>query len=119
MPARSASVRRARKQRPTHLTGFIVTWDVDSRDKPVCGRLHRFIFGYVLAKNGREYRYAGFIDRPGVRYLGQSVLFVIPELLSELRQFLDANRIEHVTISASICATIYASATSRTAAETV
>ena len=116
MPARSASVRRARKQRPTHLTGFIVTWDVDSRDKPVCGRLHRFIFGYVLAKNGREYRYAGFIDRPGVRYLGQSVLFVIPELLSELRQFLDANRIEHVTMSASLGATIYASATSRTAA---
>ena len=109
MPARSASVRRARKQRPTHLTGFIVTWDVDSRDKPVCGRLHRFTFGYVLAKNGREYR-------PGARYLGQSVLFVIPELLSELRQFLDANRIEHVTMSASIGATIYASATSRTAA---
>src|SRR5437899_12421811 len=40
-------------------------------------------FGYVLEKNGREYRYAGFIERPGVRYLGQSVLFVIPELLSE------------------------------------
>jgi len=78
--------------------------------------LHRFTFGYVLAKNGREYRYAGFIDRPGVRYLGQSVLFVIPELLSELRQFLDANRIEHVTMSASLGATIYASATSRTTA---
>jgi len=78
--------------------------------------LHRFIFGYVLEKNGREYRYAGFIERPGVRYLGQSVLFVIPELLSELRRFLDANRIEHVTMSASIGATIYASATSRTAA---
>ena len=82
----------------------------------MCGRLHRFIFGYVLEKNGREYRYAGFIERPGVRYLGQSVLFVIPELLSELRQFLDANRIEHVTMSASLGATIYPSATSRTAA---
>jgi len=82
----------------------------------VCGRLHRFIFGYVLEKNGREYRYAGFIERPGVRYLGQSVLFVIPELLPELRQFLDANRIEHVTMSASLGATIFASGTSRNTA---
>src|SRR2546425_3684218 len=103
-------------QKPTHLPGFIITWDVDSRDKSVCGRLHRFIFGYVLEKNGREYRYSGFIERPGVRNLGQSVLFVIPELLSELRQFLDANRIEHVTMSASLGATIFASGTSRNTA---
>jgi hypothetical protein len=73
----------------------------------------------VLEKNGREYRYAGFIERPGVRYLGQSVLFVIPELLSDLREFLRANRIEHVTMSASLGATIFAFATSRTGVETV
>lgn len=119
MPARSASVRRARKQKPTHLSGFIVTWDVDSRDKSVCGRLHRFIFGYTLEKNGRDYRYAGFIERPGVRYLGQSVLFVIPDLLPILRQFLETNRIEHVTMSASLGATIFASATSRTTSPTL
>src|SRR2546426_5405897 len=88
MPIRSASIRRARKQRPTHLSGFIVTWDVDSRDKSLCGRLHRFIFGYVLNKNEREYRYPGFVERPGVRYLGQSVVFVVPGVLSDLRQFL-------------------------------
>ena len=119
MSPRSASVRRARRQKPTHLSGFIVTWDVDSRDKSVCGRLHRFIFGYLLEKNGKEYRYAGFIERPGVRYIGQSVLFVIPELLSDLRHFLDANRIEHVAMSASLGATIVAWAPSKASAQTV
>ncbi len=96
-----------------HLSGFIVTWDVDSRDKSLCGRLHRFIFGYILTKNEREYRYPGFVERPGVRYLGQSVVFVIPDLLSDLRQFLEANRIDHVTMTASLGATIFASSPSR------
>jgi len=96
-----------------HLSGFIVTWDVDSRNKSLCGRLHRFIFGYILNKNEREYRYPGFIERPGVRYLGQSVVFVIPDLLSDLRQFLEANRIDHVTMTASLGATIFASNPSR------
>src|SRR5437899_13026144 len=109
MPIRFAAVRRARRQRPMHLSGFIVTWDVDSRDKSLCGRLHRFIFGYVLNKNEREYRDPGFVERPGVRYLGQSVVFVVPGVLSDLRQFLDANRIDHVTMTASIRATVCAS----------
>src|SRR2546427_13105249 len=113
MPIRSASIRRARKQRPTRLSGFIVTWDVDSRDKSLCGCLHRFIFGYVLNKNEREYRYPGFVERPGVRYLGQSVVFVVHGVLSELRQFLNANWIDHVTMSASLGATIFASSSSR------
>src|SRR2546427_12884742 len=64
-------------------------------------------FGYVLEKNGREDRYAGFIERPGVRYFGTSEVFVIPEVLSELRQFLDANRIDHATVSASLGAPIF------------
>lgn len=105
MSRRSASVRRARKQRPSHQSGFIVTWDVDSRDKGLCGRLHRFVFGYALEKNGKRYRYAGFVERAGVRYLGQSVLFVIPAHLEELRAFLAANRVEHVAMTASLGAT--------------
>src|SRR3989441_12089763 len=113
MPIRSASVRRARRQRPMHLSGFIVTWDVDSRDKSLCGRLHRFIFGYVLNKNEREYRYPGVVERPGVRYLGQSVVFVVPGVLSELRHFLDANRNDPETMTASLGATIFASSSSR------
>ena len=32
MTRRSASVQRARRQKPAHLSGFILTWDVDSAD---------------------------------------------------------------------------------------
>lgn len=33
---------------------------------------------------GREYRYPGFVEREGVRYLGQSVLLVREDRLPEL-----------------------------------
>ena len=66
------------------LTGFVVTWDVDSRDRAACRRLQRFIYGDIGLWNGRVYRYPGFIHREGVRYLGQSVLLVRKEHLSDL-----------------------------------
>ncbi|HEX9339774.1 MAG TPA: hypothetical protein VF992_01190 [Thermoplasmata archaeon] len=86
-----------------------MTWDVDSRDRSLCARLHRFVFGYVLEKSGRKYGYPGFVEREGVRYLGQSVLFVIPERLEDLRGFLRAQGVEHVTTNASLGETIFAS----------
>lgn len=92
-----------------HQDGFIVTWDVDSTDRSLCARLHRFAFGYVLEARGRQYRYPGFVEQEGVRYLGQSVLFVVPERLEELCGFLRAQAIEHVTSSASLGETILAS----------
>ena len=99
-------MRRARKQKGLHQDGFIVTWDVDSRDRSLCARLHRFVFGYVLEKRGRRYRYPGFVELEGVRYLGQSVLFVVPERLEDLRRFLRRQGIEHVISSASLGETI-------------
>ena len=66
------------------LTGFVITWDVDSRDPIACAQLQRSIYGYTSIHDGREYRYPGFIEREGVRYLGQSVLLVPKNLLSEL-----------------------------------
>ena len=70
------------------LTGFVVTWDVDSRDGAICRRLQRFIYGYETTWEGRMYRHRGFIEGEGVRYLGQSVLLVrqdrMPELMSGL-----------------------------------
>ena len=66
------------------LTGFVVTWDVDSREGPACRRLQRFIYGYTATWNGRLYRYPGFVDREGVRYLGQSVLLVRTNQLASL-----------------------------------
>ena len=74
---------RAGKSRGS-LSGFIVTWDVDSGDSSQCARLYRLIYGYISIRNGREYRYPGFVEREGVRYLGQSVLIVREDLVPEL-----------------------------------
>ena len=74
---------RAGKSRG-RLDGFIVTWDVDSRDRAACARLQRFVYGYTLVNEGRTYRYPGFVEREGVRYLGQSVLLVRKDLVADL-----------------------------------
>lgn len=97
---RSRSVRRARRQRSAGTDGFIVTWDVDSRNGSQCARVRRFIFGYGMSHRDHVYRYRGFVDRDGVRYLGQSVLFVPPESLPALLAFLRAEGVEHVITSA-------------------
>jgi len=99
---RARSLNRARRQRQGVLGGHIVTWDVDSRDRALCTRLRRFVFGHAVIKGGREYRYRGFVDRPGVRYLGQSVLFVTAEDLPALRRFLVDHRIAHHVTAATL-----------------
>ena len=83
------------RQRPEPLAGFIVTWDVNSRDRASCSRLRRFVFGYALRNDGKRYVYQGFVARTGVRYLGQSVLFATSPPLAELIRFLNENGIQH------------------------
>ncbi len=97
---RSRSVRRARRQRASGADGFIVTWDVDSANASQCGRVRRFIFGYALNQGGRSYRYRGFLEREGVRYLGQSVIFATAESLPHLLGFFRSQGIECVVTSA-------------------
>lgn len=99
---RAASVRRVRRQKSGGLDGYLVTWDADSEDAAACARLRRFVFGYVCEKTGRRYAYPGLLERPGVRYLGQSVVFVPSEALSPLRSFLGREGIDHVVMHASI-----------------
>lgn len=82
------------------MDGFIVTWDVDSRDPSQCGKVRRFVFGYSLEKGGRKYRYPGFVERDGVRYLGQSVLFVTIEGLPDLVAFLRKESVGHAVTTA-------------------
>ena len=84
------------------MSGFVVTWDVDSRDYASCSRLRRFIFGYSLRNGGRSYRYPGFVEEEGVRYLGQSVLFVTRTRLNELRTFLRSRGVAHVITEATL-----------------
>ncbi len=98
----SASVRRVRRQKSSGFEGYIVTWDVDSADAALCARLRRFVFGYNSMKAGRTYRYPGFLDRPGVRYLGQSVVFVPAEALGPLRSYLLSEGIDHVAMLGAV-----------------
>src|SRR3970040_1721289 len=102
MARNDASVRRARAQRPIAMRGYIVTWDVDSRDRKHSSRLNRFLFGQTLRRGGKEYRYPGFLERPGVRYLGQSVLFAPPSLAAALNRTLCTLRVDHHSTSATV-----------------
>src|SRR5207247_4199728 len=102
MTVRGRSLRRARKQRSSMADGFIVTWDVDSADTAVCARLRRFIFGYVSRKGGRTYRYPGFVESDGVRYLGQSVVFVPSQYLGKLTERMRILGVEHLVTVASL-----------------
>ncbi len=91
-------VRRSRSE--ARATGYIVTWDVDSSDRRTAEKLRRFVYGTSPCVNGRVYRYPGFVDRPGVRYLGQSVLFVPASLLAFFDAWLCSHGIDHEAIRA-------------------
>lgn len=96
------SVHRARRQQSRNLVGLIVTWDVDSGNPLQCTRARRFIFGHTVSVNGKTYHYPGYVELDGVRYLGQSVQFVIRDRLDALRVFLRANGVEHVVSEATM-----------------
>ncbi len=83
-------------------TGFLVSWDLDSRDKAATMRLYHFVFGREDFQGGKVYRREGFVASDGVRYLGQSVLFVTPGRLGEIVSFLARNRIDHESIPAAL-----------------
>lgn len=100
---RRSSMRRVRKGKTSvRESGFIVTWDVDSVDYITASRLRRFVFGDSSLHGGKVYRYPGFIERKGVRYLGQSVLFVRPSLLREIEEALERLGIDHESTRATI-----------------
>jgi len=79
-----------------------VTWDVDSGDLLQCTRVRRFVFGHKVSANGKTYRYPGFVELDGVRYIGQSVVFVARYRLDAIRGFLRANRVEYVVSNATL-----------------
>ena len=106
MTSRARSLRRARKQRQAPMDGFIVTWDVDSANTVVCGKIRRYVFGYTSRKGGKVYRYPGLVERDGVRYLGQSVLFVSQPSLGLLTEYLRRQGIGHMVIEASVGAIV-------------
>lgn len=88
------------------MAGYLVTWDVDSKDRAQCTRVRRFIYGRKERIDGSDRTYDGFVQRPGVEYEGQSTLFVAKEALEELRTFLNENSVSHVIKEAWIGATV-------------
>ena len=42
-------------------SGFLVTWDLDSRDQAALSRMQYFLFGRRYQRNGKEYEYPGFV----------------------------------------------------------
>lgn len=79
-----------------------MTWDVDGGDSAMCARLRRFIFGKTVGVNNRTHRCPGFVELDGVRYLGQSVVFVTPERLEPLLRFLRERQVDHVVMRGSL-----------------
>ena len=79
----------------TRGTGFVVTWDVDSRDRTTADRLYVFVWGKKVRRGGKVYEYRGFVHEDGVRYVGQSTLFVRPDRLSRLINFLEQAGVDH------------------------
>lgn len=83
-------------------SGYIVTWDADSADKATDNRLMFFLFGRRIRNAGKEYRYGGFVRKDGVRYLGQSTLFVRPHRLEVLRRLLARSGVDHEVEAARV-----------------
>ena len=82
-------------------SGYIVTWDVDSQDRSAANRLQYFLFGRSTTELGWR-RYGGFLEKEGVRYMGQSVIFVLPPRLNEIDSFLEKLGIGHEITGATV-----------------
>src|SRR3989454_5867592 len=74
---------------------FLVTWDVDSHDRTTADRVYVFVWGKKVRRGAKVYEHAGFARQDGARYIGQSTLFVRPNLLSKLVNFLEHTGIDH------------------------
>ncbi len=73
---------------------WIVSYDVDGRDRSTAARVCQLVFGRrnVTTEGGvaRAYEQPGFIHRPGVVWVGQSVLILPRRDAFELRRRLHA-----------------------------
>jgi len=73
--------------------GFLLTWDIDSRDRRAVNRMQYFLFGRKERQpKGKDP--AGFVWRQGVRYIAQSAIFVLRLHLAEMEELLLNNGID-------------------------
>ncbi|HKZ49179.1 MAG TPA: hypothetical protein VJ397_10405 [Thermoplasmata archaeon] len=75
----------------------VVSWDVTSARRPLATWVYRLVYGREervrVDGHTKAYRYAGYVDAPGVTRIGQSVLLMPPGLADELIVKLAAHRI--------------------------
>jgi len=85
---------------------FLVTYDANTVSRSRAAQIAYFIFGRVVRRrnNGMlvEYTYTGFIHRPGVLWVGQSVLLVTREREAELDRYLRHEGVAHHSMAISI-----------------
>lgn len=60
------------------------------------------MFGRTVTSRGHVYRYPGFVEHEGVRYLGRSVVFVRAGLFRDIDAFLTRNGVEHEATPATL-----------------
>ncbi len=65
------------------VTRTLLSYDVSGPLRPKAARVCQIVFGYeqTVQRNGasRTYRHPGYLERPGARWVGQSVLLLRPE----------------------------------------
>ncbi len=65
------------------VTRTLLSYDVSGPLRPKAARVCQIVFGYeqTVPRNGgsRTYRHPGYLERPGARWVGQSVLLLRPE----------------------------------------
>ncbi len=72
------------------VTRTLLSYDVSGPLRPKAARVCQIVFGYeqTVQRNGgsRTYRHPGYLERPGARWVGQSVLLLRPEDARELER---------------------------------
>lgn len=100
---RKTTMRRVRKARGGgQKRGSSSRGTGTARTKAACDRLFRFLYDDTTRSNERVYRYPGFIEKEGVPYLGQSVVFVIPRLRPEIEDALARLGVDHEATPANL-----------------
>ena len=85
---------------------FLVTYDANTVSRSRAAQIAYFIFGRAVRhrNNGTlvEYEYPGFVHRPGVLWVGQSVLLMTRERKAELDRYLRHKGVAHHSIAISV-----------------
>ena len=85
----------------------LVTYDANTVSRWRAAEVAHFIFGHLVRRQNDggvtiEYQYRGFIQRPGVLWVGQSVLLVTSERLAELEAYLRRHDVAHHSFPISV-----------------